>query len=532
MGTRDRGKGTESVREELHKILVSEMLAPLPNEPIERIIIEERIEAAYPKLVKIARRDPSAVRRLIVQPDYGAPDTHGLYYEARVTLVRILDRVDKRGEELYQLATDDRAEWYVKRDAIRSLGHRGEQHLVEELIGLITDMGIQGEVRAAALEAMATCGVQKALPVVQRLYKEQRTPGWWDSRRALLKARGLLGDRSALRDLIALRYADHWLDRESGREGLAPLINHLGGLEGALAALQKAPRSASLEDQLNELARNDKDEEIRCWALEQLVHVAPGKAHDILLRSLGDPDWLVAADASNRLTELKEPPRAGLHEIAEDTSGPDSLRLWAIYTLLRLGECVGKAAHKIPEIRIPLPATVPAEVRDAIVRKWAPESEPETDVRWLIEAMELPEATPVNYEDMLSRLVRELYAQGVTTGPCEDYASTMEQGHGTFWILPVDEDQLNISKLGPFVAFVYVQTNEDGVRIYTTDPSQIEGNKTKLERAERCRRIATAAGFTWLDEGVLEVVFKGLKVYRFGSRKPLKIGELLFYWQD
>ncbi|OLT31578.1 hypothetical protein BJF79_36855 [Actinomadura sp. CNU-125] len=41
-----------------------------------------------------------------------------------------------------------------------------------------------------------------------------------------------------------------------------------------------------------------------------------------------------------------------------------------------------------------------------------------------------------------------------------------------------------------------------------------------------------AAGFTRIGGDLAETVVAGLHVYFFGDREPLRVHDLLFYWQD
>ncbi len=46
------------------------------------------------------------------------------------------------------------------------------------------------------------------------------------------------------------------------------------------------------------------------------------------------------------------------------------------------------------------------------------------------------------------------------------------------------------------------------------------------------RRALESAGFRWIDHAVGSIQVTGLGVYHFGSRTPLDVHTLLFYWQD
>src|SRR5262249_19018886 len=153
------------------------------------------------------------------------------------------------------------------------------------------------------------------------------------------------------------------------------------------------------------------------------------RACELALDFLGDDEWLVASGASGILSEvIRDPPSVGLSRIAGDTGAPRGRRLWAGYTLLRLGANVPDEGGQIPDLRVPLPGIVLSTVRDAIVRAWAPDSQPGTDVRWLIEALQLPPAEPTDYSVLIPRLLSSLGAAGLQPQAPVAYASVMMQG--------------------------------------------------------------------------------------------------------
>ena len=120
----------------------------------------------------------------------------------------------------------------------------------------------------------------------------------------LLKARGQLGDTTALRELII------GMDDEYGasdcREGLTALIGHLGGLGNAVSLLCQESLFDTVEDQLLELACHDPEEAVSRWANDQLAAIDPEKyaerspgylhqqAHEWLRQSF--QEWLTSID--------------------------------------------------------------------------------------------------------------------------------------------------------------------------------------------------------------------------------------------
>ncbi len=287
--------------------LTEVLFAPLPDTEIDYSVIEERIDRVFPKLLTIGHQDPHAIRWALRHADWGAL-THGLNGAAHQTLMKVLNAVDHTGETVLSVALDRKAHWHDRKEAIEYLGTRNQQHLVEPLRDLLVNP-YPGEIRAAALDAFVKCGIHDILPIVQefsryRTIEEDPTSLsnlteislcrslWQDIRYwlregftlpedwlypwgKLLSARGQFGDITALRDLIILEGANNHLSDRG--EGLDALINHMGGLEHAAAALCNDSSTETLEGHLLEVASHDTEEAVKQWADYQLAVMAPDK---------------------------------------------------------------------------------------------------------------------------------------------------------------------------------------------------------------------------------------------------------------
>lgn len=74
---------------------------------------------------------------------------------------------------------------------------------------------------------------------------------------------------------------------------------------------------------------------------------------------------------------------------------------------------------------------------------------------------------------------------------------------------------------------LYIENRRDLLK-HTTD-KELPSYETA---AEVLKLFAEYYGYTVLSEDLLRTQFDGLNVYFFGSREPLDIQDLLFYWQD
>ena len=169
-------------------------------------------------------------------------------------------------------------------------------------------------------------------------------------------------------------------------------------------------------------------------------------------------------------------------------------------------------------------------------------------------------------EVVVAQLVENLKAKGIAVDCYLDYADEMRQGASTFYTIKmqpyinetrIDEnegyanydkefayklaDNLNISKLG---AYMYYSTDEsknftefadmpNGFLLRTqTNHANEWSLASNSENLKVYQEEGEKLGLISLDNEVLNYIFPNLNIYFFGSRKPLPIRDLLFYWQD
>lgn len=392
--------------------------------------------------------------------------------------------------------------------------------------------------RRRALEQITAQNQQAALPVVQKLHYLAQLMVAQDffvlfGQEKFLEARAALDDLAIVRDLLIQAYTQFYPQRhQATQQTLAAMFAPHDGLSALLAILNPEATATTIPQQLRQIARQDADRAVRCWALHTLVE--QGDEHDPidLTVYLGDEAWLVAMQASNLITELAEPPIGRLTRIAQEPASSRSHQLWAIYTLMRLGVDVDAILAAMPDLRVPIPAIVPPVVREAIVRHWTKHFSTQEDVRWLIEELQLPPAPPYDFTGMRETLAHELRAHGVTVGEYVYYADYVKQGSASFGLIPVNEDFLYISQIGPLIAFAAVEryTDEHGKQEsrYLVNIANVDPTGEKRQLAALCRRVATAVGYHWLEEALLTVDMPGYQTYFRES----SIQSLVFQWVD
>jgi hypothetical protein len=240
--------------------------------------------------------------------------------------------------------------------------------------------------------------------------------------------------------------------------------------------------------------------------------------------------------AIKKLIALPNPPVARLRAMVQDNGvvAPTN-RLWAVYVLLRLHQAVeDEVIHSIPGYPVSLSSFITPPLRRAIVQCWSENSEPGTDVRWLVEGQTLPPLP--TYEPPFEQLKAALEQRGLTTvGPLSS-GELYKQGRGTFWVLQSKTTYgdklyfftLYLTMLGPFAYLNVLTSDDDGA-----SSADIPSNKLNPEETRRiyCEAIE-ATGLTLLENQVTNYVFPGLNIYYFGNREPLPVSDLLYYWQD
>ncbi len=410
----------------------------------------------------------------------------------------------------------------------------------DELLGLVDtllDTRQPKNQRSGALEQITAQKLAAALPVVQKLHYLAQLMVAQDffvlfGEEQFLAARAALGDLTIVRELLIQAYTQfHQEKHQATQQTLAAMFAPHGGLSALLAILNPQAAALSTPQQLCQIAQQDPDSAVRCWALHTLVE--QGDEHDQidLIPYLGDEAWLVAMQASNLITEMVDPPIDQLTRIAQEPTHSRSHQLWSLYTLMCLGVDVDAILAATPDLRVPLPAIVPPVVREAIVRRWTKTFGTKEDVRWLIEELQLP---PVTYDFTGRRetLAHGLRASEVMVGEYIDYADYVRQGGASFGLLPINDDYLYISQIGPFVSFAAVVRQTDGGRkrelLYLIDIAAVDPTGEKRQLAALCRRVATAVGYHWLEEALLTVEMPGYQTYYEQS----SIQSLVFQWAD
>ena len=406
-------------------------------------------------------------------------------------------------DALLTIALDTSEPWWRRRACAIAIAGRVPPRAVDAIVARIRDAKDSTEVRCALLELCASPELEPSMALLTWLRTQAGIEQPYGLDEAILRARGRLGDLDAVGPLAALAY-DAWSHRRrAGEEGIDALLARHGW--GAVLHALGVTR-------VDALMRSGVRPEDRLLG----VRLSARRGADVVV-ALRDSDIVVAhaaylalvaaeqiddAALDAAIDEGRDEVRAGLDDTYPD--GIAALCLWALAVRAARGGDVREVYEALGRPRVPIDG-VPEDVRLAIVREYVP-GHRTTDPRFLLEAacVTLP---PVPDEDaQLAGAMRALADVGASPGAPVSAGQYHNQGAGTFYVIPIDGGQVRVSTLGPFADA-------------TCAPSHV--------------RKALATVPIWcLDASILTTRFVGLAVYFFGSREPIDVRDLLFYWQD
>ncbi|MFF7176987.1 hypothetical protein [Streptomyces sp. NPDC008121] len=384
-------------------------------------------------------------------------------------------------DELVRYVADPAHPWWRRRPCVHALAGRVPERAVAGLLGRVRDPGDVAEIRIALLDLLADR--EELLPWL--VHEDRRRESSYGMPEAILKARGLLGDRTATAELAALA-ASPWPRMQAlGEAGLDALVARYG-VDAVLDGVG---------------AERPEDRAFRL----RMRHRAGQDVTD----ALADADRGVAWLAQSLVSDADR-----LRDYAGRAPTTEA-RLWAAYALHRL---TGDAAETralydgLGRPRVEVPG-LEEEPRRAIVHAYAGGCQRNSDPRWRVEALCTDPPLPQDGEERLRRARTALTAAGLGPRHPVSAGEHHQQGEGTYHVIECGEGRVLISTLGRFATG---DGHDDGAG----------------EGAPRARAALEGAGFRWIDQVTGSVRVTGLGVYYFGDREPLDIATLLFYWQD
>ncbi|RSS87674.1 hypothetical protein EF903_17030 [Streptomyces sp. WAC05292] len=373
----------------------------------------------------------------------------------------------------------DRAEPSWRRLACAEALHgRVPQTHLEALLACVRDPHDAHEVRVQLLDLLSDR--EELLPWLR--HEDRQGERGYRIEHAVLRTRTRLGDLTALAAVADLAFRPGWRDRMAGGECLESLVDRHGSaaVAAALDGLDEAdPAVRALRIRLRD--RNGED----------------------ITDSLTDPDPEVAYVTQDLITDTDR-----LRAYLAEAPTVDAA-LWAAYALYRLTEdpAPTRAVYEAlgrPRVEV---EGLDEDVRRAIVHEYVPYCENGTDPRWRLEAICTDPPARPDQEDQLRRATAALTAAGLAPKPPVHCGEAHQQGDGTYHVIEYGAGkELSISTLGPWAG-------------------DFEGDAD-------ARAALESAGFHWMDATTGATRVSGLHVYYFGSRQPMDVHTLLYYWQD
>ncbi|MGW2581077.1 hypothetical protein ACWCYZ_07015 [Streptomyces virginiae] len=380
-------------------------------------------------------------------------------------------------DALARCVADAKQPWWRRAACVEALAGRVPERRVGRLIACVQDTDDVSHVRVALLGLLSDR--PELLPWLR--HEDRQQDGKYGMAEAVMGARGALGDLTAAGALATLAF-DLWRGRrETGEAGIDGLVAR-HGVEAVPAQLGAArPEDRSLAVRLRDRAGEDVTD------------------------ALADPDPQVAFRAQELLTD----PQRLRGSLAEAPT--EEAKLWAAYALHRLTEDIDETRRLYEELGRPRVEVtgLDEELRAAIVHEYGRWCEERSDPRWRMEALCTEPPPAGDTGERLRRASAALTAAGLAPKPPISCGEDNGVGDGTYDVIRYGEsgdDAVFLSTLGRFAA------GED-------DHPQV-------------RRALESAGFRWLDAAVRAIQVTDLGVYYFGSRGPLGIDTLVFYWQD
>ncbi|MFD3696323.1 hypothetical protein ACFWUZ_09190 [Streptomyces sp. NPDC058646] len=377
---------------------------------------------------------------------------------------------------LVRCAVDPAQPWWRRTACVEALAGRVPRAGLGELLACVRDTAGSGTVRRALLVLLSDRA--ELLPWLRHEDRLRETS--YGMPQAVLRARAALGDRTAAAGLATLAFSPWQTDRAVGEAGLDALADRYGA-EAVLGRLDGGrPEDRAVAVRMRHRGGED------------------------VTGALADPDPQVAHLAQSLLT-CPDQVRAYL------TGAPTAdARLWAAYALQRLtGDVAGTRAvyEALGRPRVEVDG-LDEELRRAIVHRYGHTCEKQSDPRWRVEALCTEPPPAPDEEEQLALAVAALSAAGLAPRPPLSCGEANRQGGGTYHVIGYrgDGSEVLISTLGRFAGD------------HDEDPA--------------ARAALEAAGFRWIDAATGSVRVTDLGVYHFGSRQPLDVQTLLFYWQD
>ena len=155
----------------MHSVLNKNLFQPVSSNYLSGEESEQRVQNTKNKLRTIVKDTPAWLEFMILS-DFQSNDKYNFHYNARIMMTTLLFELDKTCNGLFRLAINEKAEWYVRREAVRLLDKGNCKSnlikLIEPLIGK-SNNNLNGyfEVQETFLRVIRDRNIYQALPFIE-----------------------------------------------------------------------------------------------------------------------------------------------------------------------------------------------------------------------------------------------------------------------------------------------------------------------------------------------------------------------------
>jgi len=481
----------------MHSVLNKNLFQPVLSEFLTGEESKKRVQNTKSKLRTIVKDNPIWLESMILT-NFRIKDKYNFHYDARIMMTTLLFELDKTCNGLSRLSINEKAEWYVRREAIHLLGKSNCKSnlikLIKPLLGK-SNKNFNGysEVHETFLKVIRERNIHEALPFIEvqlsMLNTSKKNTNFDqyeedNKRKLLIITSASLGNEKALNSVITLSYDDWSSTNLPAKAALQKLIKKIG-TNRAITVLSGKEVEGSVLISSRELIENSSNELIRRWALETYLsakdYEQKSKTNiEFLTKLLMDESWYVQELSIKQLITIGSTAASFLEKHLKDSTQSLTSRYLAAYSIFQIGGDISEAMKTVKDIRIPFPSYISGAMREVIVKSWVPQAEPRTDFRWLIEyglliknnhSSEIkktiqqkvdkktydsgvsvlrpegnePDKTLLEIKNKIDILVNLLKKKGINVLEVIDYAEEMGSGSSTVYLIKMEPDDIETS---------------------------------------------------------------------------------------
>ena len=461
-------------------------------------------------------------------------------------------------EILLNVALDKKLAWYVREEAFHCIGALpSKDELTDEQWVEIAHV-VRTERIISSLWALVDQGVTEVFPIIFEILAQLRSKSpnlelrSWDEKndiRNFTLAAAALGANELIENVIEELFASSYYHQRDAKRAFQQILNRIGDSESVASELLNLSGIDFDRDNLwSQLAMHQNPAIVR-WGMTQ-TPTGGDRYQTTLVSRLGNADWGVRKEACQLLHQAWKDNdhfnQQPIWDLFNDQKTNRIARSWAARTLLKLDNSFDdifpiESRDDAKEIwHTPWPFEVDPAIRRAVIYQYGYSHEPGTDVRYRIE-FEMyyqDDQQPANAD--CETLVAAFKDSGIEASSISATRDYRDEGASNFRVIylgdELDSNELNVSDVGRLVSYTRVTRHktENSSSISRSVGLPIDDFEKEKHKAEKmqCESIARRLDYLVLERDLLKNVVPGLNVYHFGSREPLPLRDLIYFWQS